>query len=535
MTVELTKTSMTLATLLADQHHTKICPSVLVSGIASNSHDVAPGYVFVALKGLTENGLDYIPQAIELGAAAILVDFADINSVSTYLSDQTDLRLIPIVGVHSLRLSLSSIAGKFYDNPSHRLRLVAVTGTNGKTTCAQLYADISSRLKTVLSAEAGESGFVGTLGHGVANKPNVSLSVESDQPSLKSPLTTPDAISLQRILADLESKGCNEVALEASSHALAQGRIAGLLIDTAIFTNLSRDHLDYHGDLETYAAAKRSLFSMHGVKNAVINIDDSVGKSILLSLDPAIRAVTFSLENITADIYCRKISLTPRGISALIQTPWGSGQVSSNLLGKFNLSNLLAIIAAAVLQASGSEYKNFTKILALLPQLKPVVGRMEMVSSNKGPAVIVDYAHTPDALDKALHALRLHCKGQLWVVFGCGGDRDTGKRKEMGAVASKSADQIIVTSDNPRTEAPSKIIDNIVSGTVGKINLEQDRRVAINLAITKAAQDDIVLIAGKGHENYQIIGNERFPFSDQLEAQLALSMVDSGNSFGVLN
>jgi UDP-N-acetylmuramoyl-L-alanyl-D-glutamate--2,6-diaminopimelate ligase len=337
---------------------------------------------------------------------------------------------------------------------------------------------------------------------------------------------------MQKLLDELEKDGCSDVAIEVSSHSLVQHRIADVKIDTAIFTNLSRDHLDYHGDFDSYAAVKASLFKLPGLKNAVINIDDNTGKAILADLDPSIRGITFSLENITADIYCQSIHLRPDGLHAVIQSPWGSGEVKSPLLGKFNLSNLLAVIGAIALHEGELGYQNFQKILTLVPQLKVVIGRMELVSDSADLPVIVDYAHTPDALEKALQALRLHCQGKLWVVFGCGGDRDTGKRPEMGAIAVKYADRVIVTSDNPRTESPNQIIDQIIQDVKGQCSIESDRRAAINQTVLNAKPGDVVLIAGKGHENYQILGVDRLAFSDQTEARLALHQRSSLRKLG---
>ena len=261
---------------------------------------------------------------------------------------------------------------------------------------------------------------------------------------------------------------------------------------------------------------------MPGLKNAVINIDDELGKSILPKLDPAVRVITYSLENITADIYCQSMSFSTEGLEAYVQTPWGSGRIVSSLLGRFNLCNLLAVIASFTVNNHDIEYENFSRILDIISLLDPVEGRMELVRGISGPSVIVDYAHTPDALEKVLQALRLHCKGYLWVVFGCGGDRDIGKRSQMGSVAQAKADQVIVTSDNPRNENSRKIIEDIVIGINSAVTIEVDRREAIILAISSASDNDVVLIAGKGHEKYQIIGSKRVHFSDKQEASLAL-------------
>ena len=301
-----------------------------------------------------------------------------------------------------------------------------------------------------------------------------------------------------------------------------QRRVAGLRINTAVFTNLSRDHLDYHGDLNAYAAAKSRLFAMQGLQHAVINFDDSVGRVILANLDKSIQAYSFSLDNSDADIYCSTIGLSPEGLRASVVTPWGQGQISSPLLGKFNLANLLAVIGAA-----GAQGYALADILREIPALRAVPGRMELVDASAQPAVVVDYAHTPDALEKALQALRVHCQGNLWVVFGCGGDRDTGKRAEMGEIARRCADKLVVTSDNPRTESPQQIIDHILQGTGRDVIVESDRRAAIRQAIFAADKNDVVLIAGKGHEDYQILGAQRLPFSDQTEARLALREMEA--------
>ncbi len=522
---------VSLSSLLHGVKLSNLCPDIPVTGLACDSRDVHAGYLFFALQGSQYSGSDFIAEAIDRGAAVIAVDSSQFSHVSTSVAIQ-----VPVLGVEDLASCVSKIAGRFHSDPSHQLGIVGVTGTNGKTTCAVLYADLSSRLKTALnmSPDKRRSAFVGTLGCMVLS-PDCQSVGAADVVPLNSSLTTPDAISMQWALCQLRERRVSDVSVEVSSHALDQDRVAGVSINTAVFTNLSRDHLDYHGSFSAYANAKRKLFEMPSVTNAIVNIDDNLGRSILVELDPSVRVISFSLENISADIHCRKMTLSARGFSAEIQTPWGRGEISSTLLGKFNLSNLLAVIAATVVESEGSEYENFKKLLPLIPNLKAVSGRMELLDLGRGPSVIVDYAHTPDALDKSLQSLRLHCEGKLWVVFGCGGDRDAGKRAAMGKIAAASADQIVVTSDNPRTEQPTKIIKDILSGIKSKVFVESDRQSAIELAITSADEDDVVLIAGKGHENYQIIGSERLPFSDQLEARAVIdSMSDQSRKRGVL-
>jgi len=489
--------AITLVDLLKDFMDTSGCPSVSVTGVALDSRLVVPGDLFIAVKGTQTDGAQYIAQAIEKGAVAILLEQ---NMVSADWA-------VPVIALPELSEYVSDIAGVFYGQPSQQMPVTAITGTNGKTTCSQLLAQLFELL--------GESsGFIGTLGYGLSGN---GLNTKDTG------LTTPDAVSVQRILAELKDAGAKRIAMEVSSHSLVQRRIAGLQIDTAVFTNLTRDHLDYHGNLNSYAAAKARLFAMTGLKNAVINIDDNVGRLILVNLDPLVNGISYSVENHSADIHCDRISISASGIDAEVVTPWGRGRLNSSLLGKFNLANLLAVIGAAGMQGFALD-----KILQAAVSLTAVTGRMELVDTNARPAVVIDYAHTPDALEKALQALRNHCQGELWVVFGCGGDRDIGKRAEMGKVADHRADNIVVTSDNPRTESPEKIIDQVLLGITRDVSVVVDRRDAIRTAIKDAQPNDVILIAGKGHEDYQILGAQRLPFSDQAEARLALRSREGG-------
>ena len=489
--------AITLVDLLKDFMDTSGCPSVSVTGVALDSRLVVPGDLFIAVKGTQTDGAQYIAQAIEKGAVAILLEQ---NMVSADWA-------VPVIALPELSEYVSDIAGVFYGQPSQQMPVTAITGTNGKTTCSQLLAQLFELL--------GESsGFIGTLGYGLSGN---GLNTKDTG------LTTPDAVSVQRILAELKDAGAKRIAMEVSSHSLVQRRIAGLQIDTAVFTNLTRDHLDYHGNLNSYAAAKARLFAMTGLKNAVINIDDNVGRLILVNLDPLVNGISYSVENHSADIHCDRISISASGIDAEVVTPWGRGQLKSSLLGKFNLANLLAVIGAAGMQGFALD-----KILQAAASLTAVSGRMELVDANVLPVVVIDYAHTPDALEKALQALRNHCQGELWVVFGCGGDRDIGKRAEMGKVADHRADNIVVTSDNPRTESPEKIINQVLLGITRDVSVVVDRRDAIRTAIKDAQPNDVILIAGKGHEDYQILGAQRLPFSDQAEARLALRSREGG-------
>jgi len=504
----LPSTSMTtLSGLLAEFVDVSRCPATPITGLSLDSREVSPGDVFVALKGAQTAGAQYITEALKQGAVAVLIEAGEETDAHGQLS-------VPVIAVPKLSEFVSDIAGAFYAHPSRQMVVTAITGTNGKTTCAQLLANLFELL--------GEpAGCVGTIGYGTVASgatANSVVELQSDTEVAASDiLTTPDAVAMQSILAELRDAGTRRVAIEASSHGLVQRRIAGLQIDTAIFTNLSRDHLDYHGDLNSYAAAKSRLFAMSGLKHAVINLDDNVGRLILANLDPAVDGITYSFENHTADIHCDRIELGASSLTAELVTPWGRGRLTSPLLGKFNLANLLAVIGAAGMQGF-----KLDDILCAAAKLKAVPGRMEVVDPSARPVVVVDYAHTPDALDKALRALRLQCRGKLTVVFGCGGDRDKGKRAEMGRVADQLADNIVVTSDNPRSELPEQIIDQVLLGISRKVLAVADRRDAIRAAINAAAVDDIVLIAGKGHEAYQIVAAKRLPFSDLAEARLAL-------------
>ena len=510
-----------LSNLLSGLTNSAQLPEVDVSGVTIDSRAVVEGDCFIALKGTVTDGAHYIQQSISAGAVVVLVDEAsevDINRSNIS---------VPVVSINNLTQWVSQIAGRFYSDPSHILNIAAFTGTNGKTTCSQLYAQLMASVS--VAGDTVKSAYIGTTGYAIADpqlKKNVST-VFTDK-SRGHQLTTPDAVSAQRILAELADGGSQYIALEASSHSLVQYRLQAVQIDTAVFTNLSRDHLDYHQTIENYAAAKASLFALPSVKTAVINMDDAVGKQIIADLRTDICRLTYSLKNQAADIYCKEIVYSASGSSATIQTPWGSGKLKSSLLGEFNLSNLLAVIATACAQGAVLQ-----DCLLAVATLQAVTGRMELISSTIQPQVIVDYAHTPDALEKALCALKPFCEGNLWLVFGCGGNRDIGKRKEMGAVASQYADKVVITNDNPRFESPEKIAQQILEGISCDVEIELDRRRAIATSIIQADKQDIVLIAGKGHENYQIIENSRIAFSDQEEALAALETAQLNGSASI--
>jgi UDP-N-acetylmuramoyl-L-alanyl-D-glutamate--2,6-diaminopimelate ligase len=470
---------------------------IVVSGVALDSRQVKTGDVFFAYPGEHSDGRQYIHQAIQAGAAVIIVE-PGIELVRV---------AVPVIEVKNLREHVGVFAANFYANPSCAMDLIGVTGTNGKTTTSQLLAQLLRVLR-------GQCGAIGTLGIG--------LNEIEQAPGL----TTPDPVALQTILAEWCDQQVPAAVMEVSSHALDQGRCNGLHYRAAVFTNLSRDHLDYHGDMASYAAAKAKLFSWENLEFAFINIDDAFGAQLLSSVPSTVKAYGYSIAHSNAAIYAQVFDYRTDGMQIVITTPWGSIETTIGLIGEFNLSNVLAAVACAA--ALGHDIKTIAQVL---PVLKPVAGRMEMLSGFPITA-IVDYAHTPDALEKTLVAIRRHCAGKLHCVFGCGGDRDKGKRPLMGEIAARLAEQIIVTSDNPRSENPEAIIADIVAGIGADKTavIESDRAAAITLAVQNAAVGDVVLVAGKGHEDYQLIGNQRLSFSDREHLHTAL-VARFGKSF----
>ncbi|MGA7801434.1 MAG: UDP-N-acetylmuramoyl-L-alanyl-D-glutamate--2,6-diaminopimelate ligase, partial [Gammaproteobacteria bacterium] len=408
-------------------------------------------------------------------------------------------RVVPMVSVENLGRRAGTIAARFFDHPSAELRVIGVTGTDGKTSCSHFIAQ-------ALDGDTVPCGLIGTLGYGRYGHLESGLH------------TTPDAITLQSELARLRDLGAQRVVMEVSSHALHQNRIDAVAIETAVLTNLGRDHLDYHSDLSGYAEAKRRLFRHPGLRHAVLNIDDPFGCELLASLDGNVQPVLYGFGTPPATsglqmVRGSALQMDTDGLRMQIDGSWGSGQLSSGLLGRFNGSNLLA--AAAVLLVSGMP---FQQVLSRLAATRTVAGRMERVGDGPGrPLVVVDYAHTPQALEHVLTALRAHCDGALWCVFGAGGDRDRGKRPLMGEAAERLADHLVVTDDNPRHEDATQIVVDILAGLQDPdaAYVERDRARAIGLAIGQARPGDVVLVAGKGHETYQQIGDRRLPFSDR--------------------
>ncbi len=470
-----------------------LAPEVLLGEMQLDSRAIMPGDLFIALKGHAKDGRSFIPAAIARGAVAVIYeetpDFAPEESP------------VPMIAFPRLPERLSALAGVFYGDPGRQLQLVGVTGTNGKSTTTQLIAHWCHLL-------GGQAGVLGTLGNGLFGQL---------QPCAN---TTGSAVEIQRELARELSLGADLVAMEVSSHGLVQHRVAALPFAVAAFTNLSRDHLDYHGSMEAYAAAKRELFSLLPSRDCVLNADDPVARQWLAELPDAVvysqQGLMFSYSG--RFVVVERVEFHERGFSASINSSWGMGVLSAPLLGAFNVDNVLA--ALTCLLVLGYDFK---ALLSVAPLLLPVTGRMECFGGQDKPLLVVDYAHTPDGLEKALEAAREHCAGELWCLVGCGGDRDKGKRPMMAAVAERLADHLIITDDNPRTESAEQIVSDMLAGLrqPDSCRVQHNRQLAIKEALAAAKSGDVILIAGKGHEDYQIIGSEKLHYSDR-ETVIAL-------------
>ncbi|WP_432696313.1 UDP-N-acetylmuramoyl-L-alanyl-D-glutamate--2,6-diaminopimelate ligase [Marinobacterium sp. YM272] len=468
-----------------------------VSGLCLDSRCVRPGDLFFARSGVRHRGVDFIPEAAKKGAVAAVVDEREVDE------QQAQNLGLPVIRVAGLDTQIGMAASHFYGEPTREMRVIGITGTNGKTSCAHFLAQ-------ALNSCGLKAALIGTIGNGFPGQLREATH------------TTPDAISLHAEMARLRNEGADAVVMEVSSHALDQGRVAGVQFDVAAYTNLTHDHLDYHGNMEAYAAAKARLFTEYGAPIQVLNADDAECRRLLDQACPAGgERIGFSVHSSAAPVYADQLDMRSQGLMFELHTPWGEVMASSPVLGEFNLSNLLLV--SAVLGGMGYELSNIASALA---SLKAVSGRMERVSESRLPVVLVDYAHTPDALDKALQATRAHLNGRarLWVVFGCGGDRDTAKRALMGEIAARGADEVVLTSDNPRSENPHSILQMINEGISAErsVHVEADRAQAIAWTIAQANDRDIVLVAGKGHETYQEINGVRQPFSDQEQVLKAL-------------
>lgn len=476
--------------------------NIEVASLATDSRTVQPGALFLAVQGLQVHGLRHVQQALQRGAAAVLwepVEDAQLTRLAGSLA-------VPAVAVPGLGHKLGIIADRFYGQPTGEMHVIGVTGTDGKTSVTHFIAQALS--------EAGQAcGLLGTLGYGVYG-------------DLHAPThTTPDALRLQAEFAALRDQGLRRAVMEVSSHALHQQRTAGVAFHTAVLTHLSRDHLDYHGSVEAYAEAKRRLFNTPGLACAVLNVNDEFGRQLAQRLGKRLRVIAYQGSNDReagryADwLTLQSVEPLACGIALRIESSWGPADLEASLLGGFNAENLLAALGA--LLAAGLP---LDAAVQRLSRVHTVPGRMELFSVPGAPRVVVDYAHTPHALESALQALRPHCAGELVCVFGAGGERDRGKRPQMGAVAERLADRVILTSDNPRSEEPEAIVDQILTGFAAPARAVRiaERGAAIATAIGEAAPDDLVLVAGKGHEEYQQIGSARHPFSDRVQVRTAL-------------
>ena len=465
-----------------------------VAGIVQDSRRVVPGALFAARRGSRGHGLDHLDEAIAKGAVLVVAEPGGVWNEQAIARAARGLS-VPLLMLPDLGRHLSALAARFYGEPARRLRTLGATGTNGKTSVSHFLA--------CAMPEKWRCALVGTLGNGFP---------EALAPATH---TTPDAVEAQRILADLVAQGARALAMEVSSHALDQHRVEAIPFHTAVFTNLSREHLDYHGSMRAYGEAKGRLFERPELELAVINSDDDFGAGLIESLAGRVRRIAChgGGRTLGAEEFVRLESLrqTEKGVELEVATSWGRARIRSRLLGEFNAQNLLLVLG--VLLGWGVP---LDEAVLRLEKLRGVPGRMQRLGGGDRPLVVVDYAHSPDALQRALTSLRAHTQGRLWCVFGCGGDRDRGKRPQMGRIAEALADRVIVTDDNPRHEPSPNIIADILEGmeAPAQAHVIPDRAWAIATALAEAEPGDVVLIAGKGHETWQQIGDERQPFND---------------------
>lgn len=478
----------------------EICPR---GHLFSDSREIRPGIdaVFFAYEGDSSDGRNFIGKAIENGARAVVYESSDFEWNPDWKVDH--------LGIAGLKANAGPIADAWYGSPARSMTIIAVTGTNGKTSTTQWIAQALSRL-------GKKTAVIGTLGVSVFENGENGTSEETGY-------TTPDQIQLQRILAGLHSRDVKCVAIEASSIGIDQGRLNGLAIDIALFTNFTRDHLDYHRDMASYKAAKRRLFDWKGLKHAILNLDDAMGRELATELASKMALTGYSINDVTADIpVLRAVDIRNRthGDEFRIESSYGTSKIRTQLIGRFNVSNVLGVLG--VLLADGVKWDDAIQSLS---SLAAPPGRMQQMGGKDAPLVVIDFAHTPDALEKGLSTLRHVASdrnGKLWCVFGCGGDRDHGKRPEMGEKA-ESADVVIVTSDNPRSEDPKKIMEEIVSGMSKDPIQVEDRATAILTAVKQASKNDVIFLAGKGHETYQEVKGVKRPFADADHVALALA------------
>ena len=508
MTSPSRQTDVTLGYLLRDFVAVEMLSDVAITGINNNSRDIDKGDLFVAQAGFNHHAIDYATDAIERGAVAVIYEASDVHSLQRVPLLSRQYPQVSFVALPDLMKKTGAIASRFYAEPAKKFKLIGITGTDGKTSVTHLLVQALTRL-------GKKAGSVGTLGYGVSNDLKMTR------------FTTPDAVSLQSILYELAVSHCEYVVMEVSSHALDQYRVAGCEFDIAVLTNLGSDHLDYHQNTQQYRNAKARLFNEKALQARVLNLDDEFGRQLAQQYsDRGATGYSAKIEpESNADVQLLASRMATHGIEIRVATPQGEMTLSTALIGDFNIENLLACIST--LMQAGFDRK---QIEDSLQGLQPIPGRMEYFPPGPQlPAVVIDFAHTEQALRACLTALKGHVAGQMICVFGCGGDRDQSKRPRMAAVAEQLADQVIVTDDNPRTEAPQQIMRDILSGfeQPQAVRIIHDRQLAIETALREAGAQDLVVIAGKGHERIQIIGDKRLPFSDhhvvrQIHAEAAL-------------
>ena len=487
------------------------CRGININAIVQDNRKARAGDLFIAHQGYNTHGLLYAQDAVAKGVSVVLWD-GDLENRNEILDSISNKVLC--IPCHDLKHKVGPIASRYYEQPSLSLDVIGVTGTDGKTSIAHFLAQC-------LDAYDVHCGVLGTLGNGFINDLH------------PTGLTTVDALLVQKTLSDIQQAGAKHVVMEVSSHGLDQGRVNGVAFTTAVFSNMAQDHLDYHGTLDNYATAKRRLFYTPGLGTAVINIDDEFGRTLAKEVREHVCVWGYSLKNDVsayedcADYFVNAMEVKPfdRGYHLTVSTPKGEGCFDIPLLGRFNVSNALAVLSTLLVSQLSLELA-----MSSLTAVHSVDGRVEIISEPEKPVVVVDYAHTEQGLSAVCQSMREHFKGEIWCVFGCGGDRDRSKRPLMAKVAEKYANRIIVTTDNPRHEDPQSIIDEVMAGfsSLEKVESVLDRRQAIDIAITNAQPGDVVLLAGKGHETSQIVGDVHIAFDDRRVAREFLLARDSG-------
>jgi UDP-N-acetylmuramoyl-L-alanyl-D-glutamate--2,6-diaminopimelate ligase len=487
------------------------CQGITINALVQDNRKARNGNLFIAYQGFNTHGLLYAQDAVAKGVSVVLWD-GDLENRNEILDSISNKVLC--VHCEDLKNKVGAIASRYYEQPSLSMNTIGVTGTDGKTSVAHFLAQC-------LDAHDVHCGVLGTLGNGFINDLH------------PTGLTTVDALHIQKMLFDIQQAGAKHVVMEVSSHGLDQGRVNGVAFTTAVFTNIATDHLDYHGTLDNYAAAKKRLFCTPGLGTAVINLDDEYGRSLAKEVREHVCVWGYSLNaDVTAykeyaDYFVNAIEIKPfeRGCHLSVETPGGSAEFDIPLIGRFNVANALAVLSTLLVSRL-----SFDDAVNSLAAVHPVDGRVEIISEDDKPVVVVDYAHTEQGLKAVCQSVRDHFNGDMWCVFGCGGDRDRSKRALMAKVAEQYADKIIVTTDNPRHEDPQKIVDEVMAGFSSVENVETmlDRRQAIDNAIANAQPGDVVLLAGKGHETSQIVGDVHIAFDDRRVAREFLSARESG-------